>query len=62
MGNNNAYKEKKVTIPAMVGEWVSAGKTDYCDLVKNSRTGVIAEQYHIPIETRLSAQENEEIY
>ena len=47
-----------MTIPALVGEWIPAGKTDYCDLVRNTRTGILAEQYHIPIETRINAEEN----
>lgn len=38
------------------------GNTGYCEIVKNSITGVVAEQYHIPLDHRLSPEENEEIY
>lgn len=62
MGNSKSYHDKKVTLPSSPGEWISAGNTGYCELVKNTKTGLVAEQYHIQLDTRIPHEQNEEIY
>ncbi len=57
MGNRSSTAFE-VSKPSEPGEWVKKGTTGYSDIIANVRTGVVAEQYTVPIDRRLSAQED----
>jgi hypothetical protein len=47
MGNNKSSTK-----------WIKEGTSGYCDIVRNSQNGLLAEQYSIAMDSRLSQEEN----
>jgi len=59
MGNNNINAGgAQVYRASRPGEWVRKGTTGYCDLVRNAQTGQLAELYSIPVDKRISREED----
>lgn len=59
MGNNNpSARGAPVHRASRPDEWVRQGTTGYCDLVRNTQTGQIAEQYSIPVDQRINREED----
>lgn len=58
MGNNKSNGMLDVLRPSKPNEWVREGSTGYCEVVRNTLTGQIAEQYSVAVDGRLSQQDN----
>lgn len=48
----------EVTRPSQPKEWVKERTTGYCDVVRNTHTGLLAEQYSVAVDGRLGRDEN----
>lgn len=61
MGNQTtaaSIASLQVCQPSPAGEWQKEGTTGYCDLVRNRRTGQLAEQYMFQRDQRLGVVED----
>ena len=62
MGKVQSVQQLQVFSPTYLGEWVTIARNNYCDVVKNADTGLVAEQYIVPADTRISLSRTLEIY
>ena len=53
MGKVHSIEQLEVSAPSYPGEWAFAGRTNYCELVRNADTGFVAEQYIVPADPRV---------
>ena len=62
MGTGHSVDQLEVAIPSLPGEWILEANIDYCQLISNTYTHVMAEQYLIPTDHTLSLNRAYEIY
>lgn len=62
MGRVHSIQQLEVCAPSHPGEWILIGRTDYCELLKNTDTGFEAEQYVVQSDPNIPLIKTYEIY